>query len=107
MTSILKKLYEGEISPTSDILVNDQRAKAIDKKIDKKLKYFEGILSEEAYNELDKLGGLYLELTNLQGSASFSQGFRLCAKLIVEIFTENDSQSVEKILKKLSGKDDS
>lgn len=88
MTNILKDLYNGDISPLSESILDPQY-----KQFSSKLVELEEILidnlPEEHKNTLDLFGESYSHICDIESFHSFKSGFKLGTKIMLEVFSKD------------------
>ncbi|GBF32095.1 hypothetical protein DCCM_0286 [Desulfocucumis palustris] len=90
MKSILEELYEGNIYPNELIISKDPEYRPLNKKISGMLAMWKKKLSEDEYNQLEKLLDLRSQSSLLEASQSFMYGFKLGALIMMEVLTGKD-----------------
>ncbi len=88
--SILEKLYNGEIYPSEKINVRTEEYKELNHKICAEQEHFRSILSLEEWSRFEELESIQLQRSSLYGLENFTYGFRLGAKMILNIMEDKD-----------------
>jgi len=88
--SILEKLYNGEICPFSKINVRTEENRKLQQKISDEEDYFMASLSKEDRIRFEELGYMELDCSTAFGIENFTYGFRLGAKMMLNILQEKD-----------------
>ena len=84
MGKILKQLYFGELNPSPWKEGDGKAYESLCKRTVMELEEFTKKLEEERKEEFNHLMDLYLELTCMEKSQTFSNGFRLGAMMMLE-----------------------
>ena len=90
MKTILEELYDGNIYPDELIISKNPEYKLLNKRISEMLSMWKKKLSEDDYNQLEKLLDVCSQSSSLEISESFLYGFRLGSLIMVEVFTGKD-----------------
>ena len=97
MKSILEDLYYGNINPIGrNFVKGGNYNKALNEVINSQEK-LDALLQNEAKNRFDELCKAQSKLSCEEALNSFTCGFRLGAKIIIDIFT-SDSAEVRSII---------
>ena len=86
MESILNRLYAGELAPAEHAVEGNSRYEELCRISLMEMDAFTKKLDEEARREFDLLMEHYLELTYMEKTQTFSDGFRLGAGIMCEVF---------------------
>ena len=89
MGRILNMLYTGDLHPADCAMQDSAEYQAMCRESLKEVERFTEKLDAGMKAEFDCLMEHYLELTYLEKSESFCQGFRLGAGIMCEVFSEN------------------
>lgn len=84
MGKILEQLYFGDLNPSQWKEGEGQAYESLCKRTVRELEEFTEKLEEERKAEFDRLMDLYLELTCMEKSHTFTNGFRLGAAMMLE-----------------------
>ncbi len=87
MKSILKELYEGNICADELIVSKHPEYRPLNRRISEILTMWKNKLSEEDYNQLEKLLDLRSEASSMEASEAFMNGFKLGALIVMEVLT--------------------
>ncbi len=85
MRSILEELYEGNICVDELIVSKHPEYRPLNKRISETLAMWRNKLSQEDYNQLEKLMDLRSEASSIEASEAFMNGFKLGAVIIMEV----------------------
>ncbi len=88
MKSLIDQLYSGEIYPAEKIVPADANFQKLSKQIADERAYLKKRLDEKDADQLENLNDMYMEICSMNCYAGFSYGFRLGAKLMEAILTE-------------------
>ena len=88
--SILEKLYNGEIYPAEKINVRTEAYKQLNNKISDEKEYFMATISKDDKMRFEELGNMELDRSSAFGTENFTYGFRLGAKMVLNIMQEKD-----------------
>jgi hypothetical protein len=89
--SLLHQLFDGEIYPSENIILNEPRIKELQNKIYNEMEYFESILSSEDWKRFEELNDTQSDIFSAYDYAYFSNGFRLAVRLIIEGFANGET----------------
>jgi predicted S18 family serine protease len=90
--SILQKLYDGEIYPSENIVINTPEYRKAIKALTDEKECFLKTLSENSLEIYQNIERLQEELTKIYSYADFSHGFRLAVALIFDLQDDTDNQ---------------
>ena len=92
--TILQQLFDGEIFPSEDIspIKTNPEARKLNNTISDEMEYFFNTLSEIEKKRFQNLYELHNEYSSMYGYECFTYGFKLGAKILIDIFY-NDSIS--------------
>ena len=90
MRSILERLYEGELYPAEKIVSTDPKYPLLEREIHKVQNALHVLLNEDGRKQLEHLGKLYMEENTMDCYAGFRHGFQLGARLMCEIFIQEE-----------------
>lgn len=85
MSTLLEQLYRGKIYPAENIVIRTPEYKELQQKINSEKIYFNSILSSDDGKRFEDLGDMELDRSSLYAFENFAHGFRLGARLILEI----------------------
>lgn len=88
MPNFLESLYYGELNPNEANVPRDPQYRQLCRQVSESMDSWKGRLSADEFRELEELFDLYQKLQSMELAASFSQGFRLGARMVVEVFVE-------------------
>lgn len=89
MSSILKDLYYGRVSPWERRPTRDAESREITRKIEDEKRYFIQKMSLDDCHRFQKLENLYTQSSDIEQIDAFSCGFKLGAELMVAVFAES------------------
>lgn len=92
MGKILDKLYAGELHPADRVIRDCKEYEAMCRNSLREMESFTDKLDSDMKQEFDTLMEHYLELTYIEKSQTFSDGFRMGAGIMCEVFYENDRE---------------
>lgn len=87
--TILERLYAGELTPAENVIKGNKRYEALCRQSVTEMEQFTEKLDKESRQEFDRLMEHYLELTYIEKTQTFSDGFRLGAQLMQEVFADS------------------
>ena len=87
MNSILKDLYDGNITPSTDVNSNTEEYITYLRQICDELDYFKGILSKKDYGRLEELTYKINDANSIVNEKTFIYSFKLSARIILDILT--------------------
>ena len=82
---ILEQLFDGEIFPSEEINESDPKSRELARAVSVEREHLSEVLSDSEREHFDKLNKLYNESSWLYGYHSFAYGFRLGAKILIEV----------------------
>lgn len=88
MSSFLESLYYGQLNPVEKVASNDPQYGQLSRQISESMDGWKKRLSEDEFRELEDLLDLYQQVQGLEMAASFTDGFRLGAAMIIEVYSE-------------------
>lgn len=88
MQKILEQLYDGEIYPNEQPNIRVKGYKEIKDAAFQAYEAFEDKLCKPMKDELDEFMGKHMEMSCIEDKQSFIDGFKLGARLMIEIMTE-------------------
>lgn len=94
MGKILSKLYAGEVHPADSVIRGCREYEAMCSKSLREMECFTKKLDKDMKAEFETLMEHYLELTYMEKSHTFSQGFRLGAGIMWEVFCEGGQEQM-------------
>lgn len=86
---VLPELWRGNISPLDSPLAGDKDEKALISKINEESRAFIKELSAEGRNHFDKYENLKAERSFLYEEKTFIEGFRLGARMILDVLEDS------------------
>lgn len=86
MKNILDELYYGNLHPEECIIPTDPEYRPLNKKISKLMEEARERLSEKDFATLEQILDLTSDSSSMVTSASFVEGFRIGALVMVEVF---------------------
>lgn len=87
MSDLLESLFYGNICPVESIRATNPEYKLVSKEISKMIDAYQHKLSAEDFNELEKLIDLLGKSASMYAAATYSEGFRLGALIMVEVLS--------------------
>ncbi|MCE3201686.1 hypothetical protein K3T49_18910 [Paenibacillus sonchi] len=88
---ILEDLYYGRLHPNELIKSNDPKFQRIDQEVNDSMNILRENLSEDDFEQIEKLFDLLSESNSLHSAAAFIHGFRTGASMMIEIFSDEKS----------------
>lgn len=88
MSSFLESLYYGQLNPVEKVASNDPQYGQLSRQISESMDGWKKRLSEDEFRELEDLLDLYRQVQGLEMAASFTDGFRLGAAMIIGVYSE-------------------
>lgn len=88
MPSFLESLYYGQLNPVEKVASNDPQYGQFSRQISESMDSWKKRLSEDEFRELEDLLDLYRQVHGMEMAASFTDGFRLGAMMIIEVYSE-------------------
>ncbi|MHA6529404.1 DUF6809 family protein [Paenibacillus sp. BAC0078] len=88
MKIILEDLYYGRWRPNELIKSSDPKFQQIDQQINDSLNILQENVSEDNFEQIEKLFDLLSESNSLHSTAAFIHGFRTGALMMIEVFSE-------------------
>ena len=92
--NILEELWYGRINPSQRTQPDDKSASELTEQIVEKEDELDALLSDEAKEILDQMRDKQLELSILNERKAFISGFRLGARIMLEIMDETDVPTI-------------
>lgn len=86
MSSILEQLYAGDLVPAENQIRGNEEYDRLCRESVREIETFSKRLDEESRRAFDALLEHYLELTYMEKSQTFCDGFRLGAGIMCEVF---------------------
>ena len=83
---MLEKLYAGELLPAEHMIKGNREYDALCRQSLREIEEFTEKLDEEMRKEFDALLEHYLELTYMEKTHTFCDGFRIGAAIMCEVF---------------------
>ena len=84
----LKKLWRGQISPGERYIHEDSPYWRVSRRYSDVLDTFLALISPEARKQYEVLEQLALEMVGIDTEEAFLQGFRLGARLLLDVLTD-------------------
>ena len=94
---ILSDLYYGKIAPQLRPMVEGSKQQALQNKLADLADTLDNQLSVDDKVILDEIMSTWSNISTVNGEECFADGFRLGAKVILEIFEKDDEQLAEKV----------
>ena len=89
---IIEELYHGNIAPAAKSVVSGSEYQKYQYEICDTIDELEKLLSENEKELLEKITKAWNRLNSIGGEESFTEGFKLGAKMAIEIFEKDDGQ---------------
>ncbi|GAA0135410.1 hypothetical protein YSY43_22500 [Paenibacillus sp. YSY-4.3] len=86
MKSFLEELYYGKLYPSEQIVSDDPQYRALNRQISEMMQMWKKKLSEEDFRQLEAMLDLQGESHSLHNMATFVQGFKLGASMMIEVW---------------------
>ena len=86
MSSILEQLYAGDLTPAENVIQGNEEYDRLCRQSVQEIEEFSKKLDDESRKSFDALLEHYLELTYIEKSLTFCDGFRLGAGIMCEVF---------------------
>ena len=93
--SILEELWYGRINPSQRAQPDDKSASELTEQIVEKEDELAPLLSDEAKEILDQMRDKQLDLSTSNERKAFISGFRLGARIMLEVMDETDVSSID------------
>ena len=93
--NILEELWHGRINPSQRTQPDDKSSSELTEQIVEKEDELAALLSEEAKEILDQMRDKQLDLSTSNEKKAFVSGFKLGARIILEVMDETDSPSID------------
>ncbi|MEJ9220360.1 hypothetical protein P4H46_19520 [Paenibacillus glucanolyticus] len=87
MPSFLESLYYGQLNPVEKAVSNDPQYRNLSRQISESMNAWKKRLTDDEFQELEDMLDLYRQVQGLEMAASFADGFRLGAMMIVEVYS--------------------
>lgn len=87
---ILRELYNGNIAPQSKPIPKDSKYRELQNDLGKLADSLAGRLNGEDKQVLDEIMTTWSNISTVNGEDCFIEGFRLGARMILEIFEKDD-----------------
>lgn len=85
MSSLLENIYYGNLRPDEKAVSHNEEYTQISEQISAKMAKWKVKLSSEEWLELETMWDLYYQLNSMDRAGSFTYGFRLGGKLMIEV----------------------
>ena len=92
---ILEELWYGRINPSQRTQPDDKSASELTEQIVEKEDELAPLLSDEANEVLEQMREKQLDLSTANERKAFISGFRLGARIMLEVMDETDAPSVD------------
>lgn len=92
MGKLLEQLYAGELQPCERVSHDNEEYKVLCKESLEEIEHFSRKLDVDLREEFDGMMEHYLELTYMEKAQTFGDGFRIGARLMCEVFYENNRE---------------
>lgn len=92
MGKILQQMYRGDLCPAENTIRGNREYDALSKQSLEDFNRFTDKLDRDMKEEFDALMEHYLELTFIEKTQSFSDGFRIGAGVMCEVFYEHGGE---------------
>ncbi|MDP4098739.1 hypothetical protein OIN60_18570 [Paenibacillus sp. P96] len=86
MSIVLEKLFYGNLRPNESLQPVNSEYLSLNRKISTLIDSYHKKLSREEYDELENLIDLLGQSTSIYSSAAYTEGFRLGAMVMIEVF---------------------
>lgn len=86
MKNIIEELYYGNLHPEEHIVPTDPEYRPLNRKVSKLIEEAKEKLSENDFATLEQILDLTSDSSSMVTSASFVEGFRMGALVMVEVF---------------------
>ena len=86
MSSILEQLYARNLTPAENVIQGNEEYDRLCRQSVQEIEEFSKKLDDESRKSFDALLEHYLELTYIEKSQTFCDGFRLGAGIMCEVF---------------------
>ena len=93
--NILEELWHGRINPSQRTQPDDKSASELTEQIVEKEDELDALLSDEAKDILDQMRDKQLDLSTSNERKAFISGFRLGARIMLEVMDETDVSSID------------
>lgn len=85
MSSLLESIYYGNLRPDEKAVSHNEEYTQISEQISAKMAEWKEKLSPEEWLEMEAIWDLYYQLNSIDRAGSFTYGFRLGGKLMIEV----------------------
>ncbi|MDQ1235483.1 hypothetical protein QE450_002981 [Paenibacillus sp. SORGH_AS306] len=85
MSSLLESIYYGNLRPDEKAVSHNEEYTQISEQISAKMADWKVKLPPEEWLELESMWDLYYQLNSMDRAGSFTYGFRLGGKLMIEV----------------------
>ena len=93
--NILEELWYGRINPSLRTQPDDKLASELTEQIVEKEEELDALLSDEAKKILDQMRDTQLDLLTSNERKAFISGFRLGARIMLEVMDRSDTTSAD------------
>ncbi|MGM1048898.1 MAG: DUF6809 family protein [Bacillota bacterium] len=87
MQSFLESLYYGQLNPIENVVSDDPQYRQLSRQISESMYAWKKRLSDDDFHEFEDLLDLYRQVQGLEMAASFADGFKLGATMIIEVYS--------------------
>ncbi|MEK3792931.1 DUF6809 family protein [Paenibacillus sp. FSL R7-0204] len=88
---ILEDLYYGSLRPNERMKPNDPELRRINQRIIDSLEMLKERLPKEDFDQVEETMELHSESCSLNSALSFTQGYKIGALMMIEVFGEDKS----------------
>lgn len=93
MKTILEKLYDGDIYPNESIVSKDPDYRLICREAGEVRENLKKEFSKDYADRIERLGELNMQICSLESQESFFYGFKLGAKIMMEVMEDEHNES--------------
>lgn len=97
MNSIIYDLYNGDIYPGQNITPTSPRYKKLNQVILDEKTALQEKLDEKHSERLERLGEMYIELSEIYGYENFLCGIKLGTQLMIELLRDGDLPEFQRV----------
>ncbi|WP_435923416.1 DUF6809 family protein [Paenibacillus sp. DYY-L-2] len=88
MPTFLELLYYGKLIPHETAILQDPQYRQLSRQLSESMDSWKRKLSKEDFTELEALLDLHQQVHSMELAASFTQGYRLGAAMVFEVYAE-------------------